>query len=456
MEKVSILKRILYFLIAVPGFFLLTNEYPVLAITSILIVLFLGLLFLFFKGSITSEHYDVLKILSIIYIYFIISYFISNQSLKNFFSFNFLRYDGSFFFCYILFFALAVPYFNYKKVADYYFKILFTVFSLAAIVGIYGYITEYIPVLFKYHGDSYGNTFTVFNFAHNATGSVFAVICISLLVFILKETKKSHKALLICLFMVCLSGLLITKSRGSYVGFAVGSLVVLWLHFKSIKKFLFTTFIIFIASLPIIYFTGAYKRILLIFDIRETNIAWRLVLGERAIYMFKQSPIFGVGFGRFNDINFPSGLNNNFSFDHLHVFIGYPHLVSFFMEPNFDFSNAHAHNSYLQYLAETGLLGIGLLLLFWILCFRKILRGYININDLFSKKVFLSSLGAISALFALALTENYFSATTVMMCISMITSLSLGLYWQERNCIYGKDLCDRSGLYRAADSKHAG
>jgi len=55
---------------------------------------------------------------------------------------------------------------------------------------------------------------------------------------------------------------------------------------------------------------------------------------------------------------------------------------------------------------------------------------------MFSKKVFLSGLGAMSALFALAMTENYFSATTVMMCISMVISLSFGLYWQEKNYNY--------------------
>jgi O-antigen ligase len=435
MGKTSISKRILCFLIALPGVFLLTNNYPILAVSSILVVLFLGLIFLFYKGSINPEHRDVLRVLAIIYIYFIFSYFISNQSLKNFISFKFLRYDGSFFFCYILFFALAVPYFNYKKVADYYFKILFAIFSTAALFGIFGYLTKYIPALFKYEGASYGDTFTVFNFAHNATGSVFSVVCIFLLVFILKETKKGYRIMLICLFILCLAGLLITKSRGSYISFAVGAMVALWLHFRSLKKFLLTSFAILIASLPIIYITEAYKRIMMIFDFKEANISWRFILWERALNMFRQSPFFGIGLGRFNDVHFLPVYNNKYDFGNFNIFVGFPKIISFFMEPNFDFSNAHAHNSYLQYLAETGFLGLGLLLFFWILCFRKILKGYININDPFSKKVFLSSLGAMSALFVLALTENYFSATTVMMCVSMVTSLSLGLYWQEKNRI---------------------
>jgi len=42
-------------------------------------------------------------------------------------------------------------------------------------------------------------------------------------------------------------------------------------------------------------------------------------------------------------------------------------------------------------------------------------------------------LGGIAALFILSLTENYLSATTVMICISMVVSLSIGVTWQDSN-----------------------
>lgn len=432
LKNKSFINKILYFFIALPGLFLLVNEYPIFAIASNLIILFLGIFFLFYKGSTTTEHYKVLGILSIIYVYFTLSYFISNQTLKNFFSYEFLRYDGSFYFSYILFFALAVPYFNYKKVTNLYFKFIFFTFSVFSLIAIYIYINKNFFIFFKHQGT--GDTFTALNFAHNATGSVYAVVSIFLIIFLLREQKKKLKALYAIMLVLCLVGLFLTKSRGSYAGFAIGALVVLWFNFRSIKKFIISVLALIAVSIPIILVSDAFKRITQIFNFKEANISWRFVLWERALYMFKQSPIFGIGFARFNDVDFPGSLND-FSFERLHFFAGYPKIVSFFMETKYDFSNAHAHNSYLQYLAETGIVGLGLLIFFWVFVFKKILRAYNTVGDEFSKKIFLCSLGSIAALFALAISENYFSAATVMMCISMVTSLSLGIYWQERSKI---------------------
>jgi len=434
LKNKDFVNKILYFFIALPGLFLLVNEYPMFAIESNLIVLILGLFFLFYyRGSITSEHYKVLCILLVIYIYFTLNYFISNQTLKNFFSYQFLRYDGSFYFSYMLFFALAIPYFNYKKVANLYFKFIFFTFSAFSLIAIYMYLSKNFFTFFKHQGT--GDTFTALNFAHNASGSAYAVVSIFLIVFLLKEQKNKLKILYAIMVVLCLVGLFLTKSRGSYVGFAVGALVVIWFNFRSIKKFIISILVMIVISIPIIFVSDAFKRITQIFDFKEGNISWRFVLWERALYMFRQSPIFGIGFGRFNDIGFPSARLNDFSFERLHFFGGYPKIVSFFMNPNYDFSNAHAHNSYLQYLAETGIVGLGLLVFFWIFVFKKMLRAYNTVEDNFSKKIFLCSMGSIIALFTLAISENYFSAATVMMCISMVVSLSIGVYWQEKNKI---------------------
>jgi O-antigen ligase len=425
----KIFPNILCFVVALPGLFLLTNKYPLFAIISNLAVVILGIFFLCYKRYITADHYGVLGVLSILYFYFILSYFISGQPLKSFFTYEFLRYDGSFFFGYILFFALAIPFLNYRKTANIYFKILFFTFSVFALFAIGMYLGKNFSILFNLQNNEIN--FIVFNFAHNATGSVYSLVSIFLLAFFLWERNKKYKIVYIIMLTLCLAGLFLTRSRGSYISFTVGAIVILWIYFRSFKKFIKALLIMVAALIPVIFISGAYKRILQIFDFNEGTISWRIILFERAMYMFKQSPIFGIGFGRFNDIIFP-GMTNNFSFNNMHIFLGYPKIVSFFMEGNFISSASHAHNSYANFLAETGIIGLGLILLFWVLCFKIIFRGYIITKDELAKKIFLSAMGGIIALFTISFTENYFASPTILMCLSMVTSLSLGLSWQER------------------------
>ena len=425
--KIGIYKNIIYFIIALPGLFLLVNNYPYLGIASVLMVLTLGLVFLFIRKSITQHHFEVLFILVIIYAYFILSYFISNQTLADFFSYKFLRYDGNFFFNYAPFFALAVPYFDYKKIANIFFKFIFFTFTAAAVIGIIEYSTGWFELFFGMQNKE--RVFLVLNSAHNATGSVYALVCIFLLVFLLIEKVKYKKVLYSLALIACLAGLLLVRSRGSYTGFIVGAIIVLWLHFRFTLKFFIILLLIFILLIPLVIFTGTFDRIQNIFNFQEGNILIRFALWDKAWDMFAKSPVFGIGFGRYNDVLYqgqwlagePAAGN----------YAGFPGLAAFYVAPYYVFGFDHAHNSYFQFLAEVGIIGLFLVLLFWVLCYRRMLIGYNSTKDDFSKKVFLSCLGGIVALFVLSLSEHYFSATTVNMCLTMAVSLAIGIYWQE-------------------------
>lgn len=60
---------------------------------------------------------------------------------------------------------------------------------------------------------------------------------------------------------------------------------------------------------------------------------------------------------------------------------------------------------------------------FWILCFVKILKAYLNSENDFANKVYLSSVASIITLLVLAFSGNYLSATIVMIPLSMLKSL---------------------------------
>ena len=420
------IRLFLDFLVALPALFLLVNNYPYLMILSVLLILLIGIIFFLSKPLIIIQDKSVLSILIIIYIYFIISYFYSGQLASSFIDYNFLKKDGNFFFCYLSFFMLAIPFFNYKKTLNLFFNFLFITFSLFSLYGIFELLFGKTSIMIQ-TDLSAGTMFTALNYAHNATGSVYAVVSLFALIFLLQTSKKKLKILYSIVLVICLVGLFITKSRGSYIGFAVALVPVIWMNYRSVKKFLITILILVFASLPLIFLTGAYQRILQIFKFSLDNktayaTAARVEFWEKAWYLFSKSPIFGIGFGRFNDID-------PYNYQRLK---GFPGILSLYTDSNFVFSSSHAHNSYLQFLAETGIVGLGLLILFWVLCFRIIYKAYNFSTNLYYKRIYLSSLASIIALFALSFTENYMSSTTIMICISMVTSLSMGLYWQEK------------------------
>ena len=417
------IKNLIYLIIALLPLFLLMNRFPYLSIFSFLFLLVISIIFFFFqKGIITEYHYKINIFLFIICFFFLLSYFISNQPFANLFSYDFLRYDGSFFFCYLPFIIFAVPFLNYAKALKVYFWFLFVIFVIFVIFGFFEYSNNISFLTVRIDDINVGPMFVALNNSHNATGSIYAIAGIFALAFFL-ESGISEKIAYGGISLLCFIALVITKSRGSIVAFAVGVFFLLWINSKSILIFFRNLAILIVALIPFIFVTGTFGRIMQIFYIYDASALTRLNLWTNAIYLFKQSPIIGVGFGRYNDIAWhlePIPLS------------GYQGIFSLYRIQYYAFNETNAHSSYFHFLAETGVVGLTLLILFWVLCFVIIFKAYKFTNAAFSKKIYLSVMGGIIALFVLSLTENYMSSPTVMMCISLTTSLAVGLFWEER------------------------
>jgi len=415
-------KGLMYVICASPALFLLVNKYPYLLISSLFAITVIVIVYLIRTKTIKAASPKLLIILLIIYIYFLLSYIFSLQSLSKLFTYSFLRYDGNFFTCYFLFFVFAIPFVDYEKVLNLFFKFLFFTFTSFALFGILEYFFRFSSYMIYNDGTTAGDMFVALNKAHNATGSVYTVVCLFLLIFLLKEKNKNIRIIYIISFIICFTGLILTKSRGGYTGFFFGMLFVFWFHFKSIKKFFLSTFAMIICIAPIVYFTGTFKRIIEIFKITLTSNV-RLKLWEKALIFFSNSPIFGIGFGRFNDL----GANE------INTLNGIRGLVAFYRGPNAVYNSSHAHNSYLHFLAETGIIGLGLVVCFWVFCFIIIFKAFKSSSTIFKEKIYLCSLTGIITIGVLALTEHYLSATTIMICLSMLLSLSLGVISTTKN-----------------------
>lgn len=411
------LKELVYILLGLLPAFILMNKFPYLAISPIIILLIMSVYYFLKNKEISRQHLRVNILLGLLASYLLFSYFISGQPFINLFNYGFIRYDGNFFFSYAPFIILAVPLLDYRKAANVYFKFLFIAFTFFAVLGVLEYMNDISSFMVRIDDIYVGPMFIALNNSHNATGSVFSIAGIFALAFFLKSEKK-EKIAYGCIFMLISVALIITKSRGSLVAFAAGIFFILLFGSGSFLKFLRNIFIIIVVAVPFIFVTGTYGRIVQIFHIYDLSALTRFSLWDKAILLFKQSPITGIGFARYNDVPW--------NFDRLPL-TGNPGVFALYTSQNYIFNDTNAHSSYLHFLAETGVIGLVLALAFWIFCLIIIFKAYRRTEDSFSGKVYLAVIGGIITLFVLSVTENYMTAPTVMTCLSMATSLALGL-----------------------------
>ncbi len=415
--------ELIYVLLGLLPVFILVNRFPYFSISIFLVFFIISLFFFFSKRIISHQHLGVIILLLIIFSYILFSYLISRQSILDLFNYNFLRFDGDLIFSYMPFFIFAVPFLNYKKALKIYFWVLFIIFAFFSIIGFIEY-SNGITVFAVRLDDFYvGPMFVALNHSHNATGSVFSVVGIFALAFFF-ESKKIEKISYGLISLLCFIAIFMTKSRGSLIAFAIGVFFLLIFASGSLLKFLRNILIIIAIMVPLVFITGTYTRIMQIFHIFDQSALTRFELWDKGVYLFKQSPILGVGFARYNDVAW--------NYDVVPL-TGNSGIFSLYTSGSSIFNDTNAHNSYLHFLAEIGIVGLILFLLFWVLCLVITIRAYRQTNNRFSRQVYLAVTGGIITLFFLSITETFMTAPTVMLCLATATSLAIGLWGSERS-----------------------
>lgn len=145
----------------------------------------------------------------------------------------------------------------------------------------------------------------------NDLGMIF-VLCVP---FVLQQLL-SKKVFYIFPLAMCIIGIFLTNSRGTFVSLIVAIIAYFLLKTKSIKGFAIASLL---CSVLIVFGPSRISQI----NTTETSSIGRLEAWVAAFQMFKQAPFFGIGPENFTD----------------HYFIT-------------------AHNSYMLALAETGFVGL--------------------------------------------------------------------------------------------------
>lgn len=284
------------------------------------------------------------------------------------FNFQFYRFDGNFFVTYtpLLFLASSVFFVNVERTMRWFvYSSTFINFCVLAL-----WLATGQALLRGFFGGSYGasSATPIYHFmfvAHNAAGGFLAILsAFSLAMFLAKRNMLTAAIL-----AVNLASLFLTSSRGSMLGLTVAILIVLFAGRLGDRFYTIVIGALAINLLVVLYIYSnsdinfiVYRQAQLtrvlgslnpgVAGFLDDNASIRLETSwPLALHAFLQSPIFGIGFGAFDDLPWELW--------------GWPGVFAFNSAETLLHSDSHAHHTYLHVMAEMGI--VGLVLLLWFL-----------------------------------------------------------------------------------------
>ena len=227
--------------------------------------------------------------------------------------------------------------------------------------------------------------------------------------------------------LLIFAALIASWSRGAWLGIAVSTavLIMAWPRRLSYGIALALGTALLFAGL---WFTGllpdsivarlgtAASDLVTIRDVRGINfsptnyaVVERLAHWQAAIDMARDKPIFGVGLG------------------------GYALAYEDYRLINWEHPLGHAHNYYLNLLAETGIVGLAAYLAFWLYITKLTLRLRRN-PDNFARAIGIGLLGSWAYIGVHSVFDNLY-VNNLFLHIGVLLSLLAILYWQTRHSL---------------------
>jgi len=364
------------------------------------------------------------------YVYWIASYICTGAPISNLFSFDFLRFDG----------ALLIAYLPLLLVADMRLDALFirrmlglflNMMSIVALLGVAEFIDSTVapiglsqlpePLQLIHNASLSAGIFHGFFRAHNAAGAIYSIAALISFALLARAKSPSLLSWPAFWFATNVTGIVLTQSRTAYVAF-IATLVIMFFRQKEFLKRSIKyagPILLPLAYLLLVQPTVTH-RAQEVSDLEDPNIVTRFVYYQRAIDDFTLSPVVGTGFGRFND--------------QLKIYSGVPHLLYFATGGSSVDDDSHAHNSYLHFLAEGGIVGLTLMLGVWIATFRWVGRQrHIFEEGSFGHCFALGIQACIVLEFFMSFTEHMMGTAVSALTIFTFAGLFLNLVgWKYR------------------------
>jgi O-antigen ligase len=223
---------------------------------------------------------------------------------------------------------------------------------------------------------------------------------ISPFVLVMIFFEKKHRLLLLAISCLLLAVLLLTFSRGGYLGLAaslIGMILLAWQRLKRESKVFLGSLMGLALVVGIIFGAPIISRFFSSFDLAEGSNFGRLQIWQESLAITGQHPLLGVGLG-----NYPAAVD--FS-------VNYRSAVT-------------SHNLYLDILAEMGIFGLAAWL--WFLASA----GLASLKAIKHGALIAPALGVLAALIYFAVHSFFETAIfnpTVLAFLMIILGLSVSL-----------------------------
>jgi len=370
------------------------------------------------------------KFLVAAYLYWIFSYFLTGAGLSNFLSFDFIRFDGALFIAYLPLFLITDvrldPQFIRRIVS-----LFLTLMAAVALLGLAEFVDSAIfplglsvlpePLQVLHDASLSTNIFHGLFRAHNAAGAIYAIVTLISFSLLVGDKNPSFFSLPSFWLATNFAGMALSQSRTAYVAFLAALLLTFFRDRATLARaFKYATPIL----VPLLYLLlnqpTVSHRTQEVSDLEDPNIVLRFLYYQRAFDDFVQSPVIGTGFARFND--------------ELKTYTGIPHVLYFATSGSIVNDDSHAHNSYLHFLAEGGVVGLFLMLAVWISLFRWLGRQkQIFATGSFGKNFAEAIEACIVLEFLMSFTEHMMGTAMTSLAILTLAGLFLNLVgWKYR------------------------
>jgi len=322
----------------------------------------------------------IIKILIIFYIYILIRSLLSSNPM--------LSLEGSLFYIRYIFFSLGVAYIvlHNKNFFNYFGNFLFLTIALVTIDAIIQYWFGFNMLLYERPGEQ----LTGFFVDEKILGSYLARLMPLCFAFIIIKNKKSY--LFLFLFILILSDVVIYLSgERSAFFYLLASTFIIVITTKKWKAFRLATFILSIVLIILIsYFNSDIRERMVDLTVSQIGISEGIVKGiakgdvkafsehhqshySSSFKMFFDNPLFGHG---------PKMFRYLCKFDKYNPFLNKKSSLGK------DACSTHPHNTYVQLLAETGVVGTSMIAFIFLMIVYMLIKQFYYIY--FFRKIYLS------------------------------------------------------------------